>query len=120
MPAKTLDLPGIDRHDQRPTAPSMRPAATSPGSVSTAEAQIDRIAVLSAGEIKAMATPSELTARSGAADLTEAYVVLTGTRPRATDRPFPSLRLIGGDGGGFLTEGQHSGFELENPLAHGR
>ena len=65
----------------RRAKPSMRPAAISPGSVSTTVAQADRFALLIAGEVKAVGTPSELIARSGAADLTVAYVALTGICP---------------------------------------
>lgn len=43
-------------------------------------AEADRIALLIAGEVKAVGTPSELINRSGATDLTEAYIALTGTQ----------------------------------------
>jgi ABC-2 type transport system ATP-binding protein len=38
----------------------------------------DRIALLVAGEIKGFGTPADIIAGSGAADLTEAYIALTG------------------------------------------
>lgn len=41
-------------------------------------AEADRIALLIKGEVKAFGTPSDLIARSGASDLTEAYITLTG------------------------------------------
>ena len=41
-------------------------------------AEADRIALLIAGEVRAVGTPAELIARSGAVDLTEAYILLTG------------------------------------------
>jgi ABC-2 type transport system ATP-binding protein len=46
-------------------------------------AEADRIVLLMRGKITNEGTPAALIAQSGAADLTGAYVALTGVRPSA-------------------------------------